>query len=310
MTPERSRDLLTVLKHVYEKDGVEGLVYLDIQKIFFHLRERLDEDNEFRDSLNYYWYVDGPNSDDVQVIVNHGKEMGVLSAEPTQRTSQGEWISLEDSTALPDEESYPDDLQEAVDAIEKVVEEDYEIFTDKKSKIDPIYERAPYEFQRYFKFDLRPEVQKFAEGKPWAYGPEELQNIIMTGEAYLPLDPAFSEFNDYYSRYQNLALRYLKTVDPNDVDPILSDRLLTLTDGIWKLFCQQLRIREHDEAYDEDLEEWEERYELHKSYASEDLDSFENRLDVLMEAYPGADKVSPDSGWAEIASDFITEEVE
>lgn len=310
MNPERSRDLLTVLKQVYEIEGVEGLVYLDIQKIFFYLRERLDEDNELREELNYYWYVDGPNSDDVQAVVDHGKKKGVLSAEPTHRTGQGEWISLENATTLPDEESYPDDLQEAIDAVEKVVEEDYDIFTDKGSKIDPIYERAPYEFQRYFKFDLRPEIQKFAEGKAWAYGPDELQGIITTGEAYLPLVPAFSEFNDYYSRYQNLTLRYLETVDSNDKDPVLSDRLLTLTDGIWKLFCQQLRIQEHDEVYDDDLDEWEKRYKLHKSYVSEDLDSFEDRLDVLLETYPNTVRASPDSSWAKIASDFVTEEIE
>lgn len=310
MTPERSRDLLTVLKHVYENTGIDGLVYLDIQKIFFHLRNRLNEDNEFRDALNYYWYVDGPNSDDVQSVVNHGKEMGVLSAEPTHGTGQGEWISLEDTTALPDKDTYPDDLQEAISAVEEVIEQDYNIFTDKGSKIDPIYEQAPYEFQRYFKFDLRPEIQKFAEGKAWAYGPDELRDIIATGEAYLPLDPAFSEFNDYYSRYQNLTLRYLKTVDPDDADPALSDRLLTLTDGIWKLFCQQLRIQEHDEAYEDDLEKWEDRYDLHKSYVSEDLDSFENRLDILLESNPDLDKVSPDSGWAKIAADFVAEEME
>jgi hypothetical protein len=310
MTPERSRDLLTVLRHVYDIKGLDGLVYLDIQKIFFHLRERLEEDNELRDSLNYYWYVDGPNSDDVQEVVNYGKETGVLTAEPTHSTGQGEWISLEDATPLPEEESYPEDLREAVAAVEKVVKEEYDIFTDKGSKIDPIYERAPYDFQRYFKFELRPEVQKFAEGKAWAYGPDELQDIIPTGEAYLPFDPAFSEFIDYYSRYQNLTLRYLKTVHPDDADPVLSDRLLTVTDGIWKLFCQQLRIQAHDGTYENELAEWKERYELHKSYVSEDLDGFENRLDVLLETSADANRASPDSGWAEIVSDFVADEID
>lgn len=310
MDPEQSTDLLTALKHVYESNDLDGVVYLDIQKIFFYLRERLDESNEFHDTLNYYWYVDGPNSDDVKAVVSHGKEMGVLSARPTHRTGQGEWISLEDTTALPDEESYPDDLQEVIEAVEKVIEEDYDIFADKTSKIDPIYERAPYEFQRYFKFELRPEIKKFVEGKSWAYDPDELQDFIATAEAYLPLNPEFSEFNDYYSRYQSLTSRYLRTVNPDHADPVLGDRLLTLTDAVWKLFCQQLRIQEHDEAYEEDLDEWEEHYERHKSYVSEDLDSFENRLDVLLEDYPEADKVATDSGWAEIASDFVAEEVE
>lgn len=310
MDPERSKDLITVLKHAYDTAGIEGLVYLDIQKMFFHLRDRLDEDNELRDVLNYYWYIDGPDSDDVQEVVDHGKKLGTLSAVPTHRTGQGEWISLEDTTALPDETTYSEDLQEAIDAVELVIEEDYEIFTDKESKIDPIYERAPYEFQRYFKFELRPEVKKFAEGKAWAYGPDELRNIIATGEAYLPLDPAFSEFSDYYSRYQNLTLRYLNIVDSEDEDPVLSDRLLTLTDEVWKLFCQQLRIQAHDEAYDDELEEWEKRYELHKSYVSEDLDKFEDRLDVLLESRPPTERVSPDSAWAEIASDFVAEEIE
>jgi hypothetical protein len=309
MEPERSRDLLAVLKHVYESNDLEGLVYLDIQKIFYYLREQLEESNEFRDALNYYWYIDGLNSDDVQAVVNHGTEMGVLSAKPTHRTGHGEWISLEDTSSLPNEESYPDDLREVIDAVERVMQEDYDIFTDKGSKIDPIYERAPYEFQRYFKFDLRPEIKKFAEGKPWAYSPDELQDFIATAEAYLPLDPAFSEFNDYYSRYQNLTLRYLRTVNSDYAEPVLSDRLLTLTDEVWKLFCQQLRIQEHDEAYDDDLDEWEERYEMQKSYLSKNLDNFENQLDVLLEDYPDADKVSTDSGWADIASDFVAEEV-
>lgn len=306
MRPEERDALLELLSHVFESDEeIDGLVYLDIQKIFYHLRERLDEDNAVKELLPYYWYIDGTVSDTVQEAVNHGLESGALDSEPTARTGAGEWYEPSDEYEPSIEGFDSDDLETAKQEVERTLEEDYDVFSSHEEKIEEIYEDAPYDFQRYFKLNILFAVEQFADGRPLYLGTENLASGISTAEAYLPIVPEFEEFNTIFSRYVNTAKRYLDTV--NTENRVLADRFKQLTEGIWRLYCQQLRLLEHDPFYDSKVEEWEAKYERARQLVANDLVEFRQLLDSEFEQEGRAARIPEDSSWGKIAADYLEE---
>jgi len=306
MNSEEREALLEVLAHVFESDEeIHGLVYLDIQKIFFHLRERLDDDNAIKNLLPYYWYIDGTVSDTVQETVDYGLEVGALETEPTARTGSGDWYEPTGEYIPSGDSLDHDDMETAKEEVKNVLEDDYDVFSNHDEKIEDIYEDAPYDFQRFFKFKVIFELDRFANSRPLFLGPDGLKSQVTTAEAYLPLDAEFEEFNTVFSRYVNTAKRYFDLV--SDEDRKLADKFKQLSESIWRLYCQQLRLLEHDEYYESYLERWENDYERTRALVTNDLVEFRRLLTVEFEEEEDISRVPEDSTWGKIAADYIGE---
>jgi hypothetical protein len=306
MKSEEREALLELLAHVFESDeDIRGLVYLDIQKIFFHLRGRLDDDNDVKHLLPYYWYIDGTVSDTVQEAVNYGLEAGALETEPTARTGSGDWYEPIGEHTPTANRFDREDIEIAKEEIKNVLEEDYDIFSNHDEKIEGIYEDAPCDFQRFFKFKVIFELDRFANGRPLFLGTDGLKSQITTAEAYLPLDAEFEDFNTVFSRYVNTANRYFDLV--SDDDRKLADKFKQLSESVWRLYCQQLRLVEHDEYYESYLEGWENDYERTRSLVTNDLVEFRRLLTIEFEGEEDISRAPEDSAWGKIAADYIGE---
>lgn len=304
MEHQEKEALLELLSHIFESDeDIEGLVYLDIQKIFYHLRERLNDDNTVKRLLPYYWYIDGTVSDTVQDAVNDGLESEVLTASPTTRTESGTWIEPTGAESPRAEEVNRDDIQTAKEEVERVLDEDYDVFTDHESKIEDIYDEAPYDFQRYFKLNILFTVEEFAAGRPVYLGIENLASEISTAEAYLPVKPEFEEFNTVFSRYVNVSKRYLDIVDSDSRK--LADRFKQLSESVWRLYCQQLRLLEHDPYYESKTDSWDAEYERTRQLVTNDLVEFRRLLDVEFDDETDTARVSEESSWGKIAAEYL-----
>jgi hypothetical protein len=308
MEQTEKETLLGLLSHVFEtNEDIDGLVYLDIQKIFYYLRRRLGDDNEIFELLPYYWYIDGTVSDTVEQSVNHGLENGVITAETTTRTGSGKWHQMSEDFSPTEVAVNETDYETAKEELDTVLREDYDVFSSYEEKLGDIYEDAPYEFQDYFKFHVLQELERFANGRPWTYNPEQFKTNISTAEAYLPLDAEFEEFNTLFSRYVNTATRYFDSVKNESRE--FADRFKQLSESVWRLYCQQLRLLEHDEYYDVKRDEWEDEYERTKKLVTNDLIEFRRLLDV---EFGDSDDVSTsrvpeDSAWGQIVSDYLDE---
>lgn len=310
MDKQGKEALLEVLSHVFEsEEGVEGLVYLDIQKIFYHLRERLDEDNDIKDLLQYYWYIDGKVSDTVKQAVDHGAESEILDVQPT-RGGGGEWYVISGKFSPPaDSAGYEKidraDIETSKEEVEKVLKEDYNLFSKHDEKIDGMYENAPYDFQRHFKLNVLFSINRFADGKRPLLGLDNLKSDISMAEAYLPLSEGFEGFNEIFSRYVNVAERYLEAM--SESDRMLSGRFEQLSENVWRLFCQKLRLLEHDSYYESKLEDWEEEYERTKTFVANDIIEFRRMLDSELGDEKEMTKAPEDSTWGKIAADYLDE---
>jgi hypothetical protein len=309
MNTEEKDALLEVLAHVFEFDeDIEGLVYLDIQKIFYYLKERLDEDNDIKDLLHYYWYIDGKVSDTVQEAVDYGVESNIIYVQPTYGGG-GEWYEISEEFSPPGGAEYDEvnrgDLEIAKEEVENVLNQDYDLFCEHDEKIDEMYENAPYDFQRHFKLNILFSINLFAEGKAPLLGLDNLKSEISTVEAYLPLDSEFREFNEIFSQYVNISESYLGSV--SSTDRRLADRFKQLSENIWRLYCQKLRLLEHDPHYESKLDNWEEEYMQTKSFVANDIIEFRRMLDREFDEEEDITKLPEDSMWGEIAADYLGE---
>lgn len=257
------------------------MLYLDIQMLFYHTRERLDEDNAVRQLLPYYWYIAGTVSDTVKEAVDFGLETDALEASPTARTESGKRYEPTGEYE-PSSNVNADDLETAKRELEEVLDEDYELFAGHEDKVEDVYEDAPYEFQRYFKLNILFSIEAFAAGRPLHLGTDNLASEVASAEAYLPLEPEFDEFNTLFSRYVNTAKRYLDQVDEDSRE--LADRFKQLSQGVWRLYCEQLRLLEHDPYYESETDDWEREYQRTRQLIANDLIEFRQLLDDELEA--------------------------
>lgn len=303
MDADAKEVLLELLSHAFESsDDVDGLVYLDIQKIFYHLHHELDEDNAVFELLPYYWYIDGPVSDTVQQAVNLGLENRTLDAGPTAATGTGQWHTLATEFRATSNTIESQDMDAANQDLERVLDE-YNVYGGHEEKIEGIYDDAPYAFQRYFKLHVLFTIEDFASGRPLHLGTDNLASDISTAEAYLPLDPVFEEFNELFSRFVNTAQRYFEHVD--DESRELGDRFKQLSEGVWRLFCQQLRLVEHDPYYDDQADDWRDEYARTRQLVAADLVEFRRLLDEQFESEGEADRVPEHSSWGQIAAEYL-----
>lgn len=299
-------DPLTYLvDYVFGKlpEGAE-LKYIDAQKIFYLTQQRLDAENRVAQSLPFYWYIHGPMSKAVSYSLNSAKQNGIIEGKTTPTAGQVYTPGQTNPPAVEEDE----DLQRAKEAIDEVLEE-YDIFSDLDERLrDDIYVDAPYDFQLYYKFEVLPAIEEFAgEYYIVTHPPDEIQYRLARAESKLPTDPAFTEFNHLFSRFITLAETYLGSVDESEKTAVESFE--QLANDAWELFAKRLRIEEHDDPYDEDVDSWELEYQSSLQSFDSDMRSFEATLNETYDRYnfspEESGRVSGDSAWGVVNSSLL-----
>lgn len=286
-------------------EGAE-LKYIDAQKIFYLTQQRLDSDNRVARSLPFYWYIHGPMSKAVSYTLNNAKQEGVIEGETTPTAGQVYTSGQADPPAIKEDE----DLERAEEAINEVLEE-YDIFSDLDQRLrEDIYVDAPYDFQIYYKFEILPAIEEFAgEHYVVTHPTEEIQFRLARAEAKFPSDPAFEECRHLFSRFVTLAETYLEEMDESEKTAV--ETFERLANDAWELFAKRLRIEQHDEAYDDDVESWELEYKSSLQSFDSDLRTFEATLNDRYNRYDAqtedSSRVPEDSGWGVVGSALIGE---
>lgn len=303
MEREELEKIVGILTHTLEylnqgqKDT--GMLYFDIQKFFYYLKEELDDDNHISNLLPYYWYFDGPVSDVVQEAVNLGDTTGqIYSVSTPDGGNMYKLITDEDISSQYDTSN---DFSTALDASEMVVDE-YNIFRGYEDKLEDVYEDADYDFQRYCKYELLPAINQFEDNLPFGITPEETNEVVSVAEATVPFDGNFETFNQLFSRYTSLVELYLSNVDAERRKG--ASTLNDLTQKMWELFCYRLRLVVHDPYYEVKIDDWKNGYE-HKVYSFvNDLNQFQQFVDeeYLQDTSPPLERLPEESAWGTIVS--------
>lgn len=283
MTDTEEADLLrTFIRNIFQIEDDVHLYYFDVQKVLYYLKQRVSNDSRVADALPYYWYLDGPVCDPVQTAVDRGRnnELDIEESEtgngsiitPANDGTENQPDVLEEGLLTPSE------FDEAREALATVLEQDYDVQSGYRKKLESVYEDAPYEFQRHCKIEVIREVNHFCSRKLVTKSPSDLTSLISEGELWLPTGREFDRFNDQYARYVTLSRRYLQSAGSDSV--IGLDQLSDTTDAMWDAFSAKVRIVEHDQYYDEEeqLAKWRADFQQKARRFDKRMDEFERLL--------------------------------
>jgi hypothetical protein len=240
----------------------------------------------------------------VSYSLNTAKQGGIIEGKTTPTAGQ----VYTQGQSNPPEVDKDKDLEQAEKAIGEVLEE-YDIFSDLDERLqDDIYVDAPYNFQIYYKFEVLPAIGEFVkEHHIVTHPPDEIQFRLGRAEAKFPTDPAFEECSHMFSRFITLAETYLNEV--NESEKTAAESLEKLANDAWELFAKRLRIEEHDDEYDKNVESWELEYNNSVQSFDSDLRSFEATLNKRYDLYGDSPeesvRVSENSGWGVVNSALL-----
>ncbi|WP_436931551.1 hypothetical protein [Halosimplex halobium] len=305
--------LTHLLEYLFDEiEEGEKLSYIDVQKIFFLTREKLDDDNRIVDLLPVYWYVHGPMSKAVSHALFDAKEKGVIAGTATysRGAAGGVGQSYVQGEQDAPEVEYDADLRAAESTISTVLEEYYESDDSLSERLeDQVYStHAPFEFQTYYKFEVQPSITRFARNPtPLTEPPSEIAFRLARAEGKFPSDPGFEECRRAFSRFVSLSETYLDSVDESE-KPLAED-FVELADLAWEVFARNLRVHYHDDSYEDNRPDWERKFREGLEDFDLQLRRFENEMKQKDIAEPnrdtGSDPVGVDSAWGRVASSLL-----
>jgi len=281
----------------------------DIQKILYLLKLELDENNRVKESLPYYWYRHGPMSEPVYQGLERSKEMAFLDGEKIEENSERYTIGPEEPSP-PEDDDFNIASNKLMDIVDHFKRNNY-VFRDRSEFLEEeIYVHAPFEFQKFYKFDLLPAIQnKVGEESIFNYAEDKYRIIrdkILEGESILPLGPEFNDFNNCYSYFSHLGNIYLKQFDINSHPEGLS-MMKNIANNLWTTFGDNLRLVCYDPYYEDRKLKWLEDYEDHLNILNDSLDEFEEFI-IRNSEEDYNQKASEESGWGVLAKEIITNE--
>lgn len=238
-----------------------------IYKILYDLKKQLDADNPIRDTLPFYWYFYGPNSDSLKEHIHKMEKRGIIDQQ-----------ELKDGRPLlhwKREISHTDEsgLDEAHEKLKKILSS-FDISKAEEYR-ESIYRRyAPFSFQNTFKQDYLKQLKSFNAKIQFKIVLEDnenedeilkeysrLENLLYTSENELSVHPVFEDFQEYYSSFVTGTLRILETnMEVSDFNKfnLGTETLDFLNKSTWNTFARGVRIPDegHDSSYNDNVPEW------------------------------------------------------
>ena len=227
-----------------------------IHKILFKFKMAIE--NRYptlSDSLQYYWYKHGPYFEDVASVMNNLRSEGILSAEPIKHPYKKGFIyslnavklGFQKSTLSPVE---LDDLRKVILSVDELEGGEF------NKELYANY--GPYKFQSLYKqtyLELFNELH-FKERPFNKTDISKLKNILIDCEAELIPDPLFEEFNDLFASYCTIAYRIFNYYRGKGSNPYYFDKMEYVTNMIWDVFADGLRILAHTPRFGSRVDEW------------------------------------------------------
>lgn len=275
---------------------------MDYQKILYMLKKRLSKDHEINNSLQFYWYLHGPYSTPVANGVQKLAQRDVLK---TCEKSKGKGYVLGGQNFKREgklnEERILGEFYEII--------EDYDFFEPRDEILKDIYVDAPFEFQRYYKFVIKPLIEEIEDESLVVVpegGEKKIMNKLMKAEGKLPRNNEFPKFNQFFSRFVTLSDTLFENLELEDYPEGL-DYFCDIANEMWSVFCKKLRMVEHDPYYDFKVDKWNRIYNRSLKELSEKIESFEIFISDSIVDHPDIEEIraEEDSPWGVVAQGII-----
>ena len=256
------------VRRLADKRGRPYVTKKEILGVLFKTKMNLPDGNPVKKDLAYYWHLEGPHSEVVYDALYGLAASGVASYGKTER--------CEVYRPGPKHAGRPlappgDDLDTARRELDGVVAG----FVDVKTMVAEIYrDHAPYEWYAAYKEEFKPKFQTYCnailQSRPARHAPEDvirwLDRIVVE---YPPL-PEFIEHRRMVMDFSKM-LHAVMGSDPRHEHKDLLRELHSLCGRIWEVFAYGVRLKYHDEHYEDRVEEWKRKYWEVVSKLDEDI---------------------------------------
>lgn len=314
-TTDSDLEIAPLIGELVTRSPTDTVGFTDVQKVLYLIQKHLPHHHPLANQLDFYWYLHGPMDNQVSVATRVATDNGyiepVATSSPATPTGQKFVPGPASPATLTSETLTEQEYEEVQEALDTAIAE-YSFDTRLDESLGPIYQDAPIDFYRYYRFNVLSELSNLGGLVPPKR--ESLKRAIQTGEAYLPCNEAYNRETKRYAEFASVARRYLHredalTVDtrppgtylrqsPSDLESASTleeypqpARVTTafglLTSQIWTLFAMRTRIVTAGERHHTRISGWKEDLADHH-------DLFETHLHSLTEylSSPDADTVT------------------
>lgn len=269
--PSRQEVIFYLVSRIYALKRCDGFTRKLLMKILFKLSRRLPCGNPVRKHLQYYWYLYGPQSDDVLDAINVMRENKWLV---TRRTIYGNpYLAI--SNQMPDFSSIEGFDKKLIDVLLSEILEYVDVCHPNKF-YDSIYEEdAPVKFitlfgSRFIKTLEYNQHVDFVSLIP------DLREVLIKCEEAIPSDPLFNDYRYIFSNYVISVERAFEHIEREPSSSVLSWYIHEVAEDVWKgfVFGNMTRPGCYDEDYESQVIEWRERYYKYLKEVESRVDSF------------------------------------
>lgn len=241
------------------KRGDAPITKEQILEVLFQTKEILPGDNPVKSHLAYYWYVDGPYSENICSSIDSLVDMGVIIYHKTARCEAYKLAPAHARTPIAPRDGHVDRAAEAVGRVAKT-------FADTDATVDGIYAKAPFRWYVAYRRKFQPRFESYAKAalddRECKYTRDDISDHLDDAVLEYPAPPKFMEHRMIFMDFSKMLNSLLYSSEPgiDDVRKEMLVTLLNLAERIWEAFAEGVRVSHHDGYYDGKAEQWKDAY--------------------------------------------------
>lgn len=223
--------------------------------MLFQVKQQLPNENHIKDRLAYYWYKEGPYSETVDAGIQQLVSTGKIKV----RSDHGMTYEFDSSKALMPLMKHDDDMDEASRKITDTVER----FVNIGDAVRDIYKSAPYEWYTAYNYTFRNKFEVYCnsilDDHASSLSNEDIQNALDEAVLKYPSLPEFIEHRRIFMDFAKMLNAFLLSDERANTDALVT--LQQVFDDIWTVFAHGVRIKHHDNYYEDRVVDWQKIYE-------------------------------------------------
>ena len=240
------------------KQGDAPITKGQILEVLFQAKEILPGGNPVKSHLAYYWYVDGPYSENICSNIDNLVDMGVITYHKTAKYEAYKLASAHARTPIVPHDDHVDRAAEAVSQTART-------FANIGAIVDEIYAKAPFRWYAAYRRNFQPKFESYAEAtlgdRECKYTRDDISNCLDDAVLEYPTPPKFMEHRRIFMDFSKMLNSLLYSSESSiDVRKEMLCTLLNLAERIWEVFAEGVRISHHDGYYDGRAKQWKDAY--------------------------------------------------
>lgn len=217
-----------------------------LQKVLYKAKVMMSDSNPLKNSLPYFWYEHGPYSTYLIELEEKMISEGNLSP---QTMSKGTAFTASNARLVNHAENSA--LMEARGIIDEILDESSSTST--QSIMDDVYRNhSPTKFYLSFKNEFQGSLKSFFDDPSKRYTSKHLLDILEKSFGDLPNATLFRNYKYLLRDFTQLLSHVFKN---NSLEEH-SSALKAIVETIFKTFALGIRIKYHDEFYNDKVESW------------------------------------------------------